>query len=72
MFDITLDKITSAASDAVIVARNFCADEVEAARASFMQSGVDPTEVDLFNAIQNANLQWDRRRQSASQLAAQA
>lgn len=62
---LNLDSITSAAADAVINARDFCGNEREAALETFLDHGVKPTENDIFNAIQNANLQWDRFRRAA-------
>lgn len=61
----SMDSITEQASDAILTARDFCGSEMNAAREAFLDAGVKPSENDLFNAFQNAEIQWDRDRLAA-------
>lgn len=64
---ISLDHLTDAAAESVLAARDFCGNEMEAARDAFEENGVTPSDLDLFNAVQLANLRWERDRRSARQ-----
>ena len=68
-FSISLDTLTDAAAEAVLAARDFCGNELEAARDAFRENGVEPSDLDLQNAVLSANFMWDRQRKEARQAA---